>query len=337
MYLPVVFTSLWSAVRHRSLTVALLANPNLHLSGLASISKGDMLSTAQSEIAKKAILPFIKILRDSDTKVVLSKSLQQMEEANLQFPLAAKPDRGYRGAGVDKVSNSEQLQKYIESLPDNCYFLLQKLATYKEEAGVFYVRYPNQKYGEVISVGLKTNPTLLGDGKHTVSELIDADSRRYKLRNIYREKHSARLDDILAKGEKLELLFSSSHSEGSVFTNANKHNTVELSRQIDKIMRGFDQLYYGRLDVKFRDIKALEQGEDLEVIEINGANSEPLDIWDKDTRFFHAINTLINQYNILYKIGAQNRARGHIPPRFIELIRALIRDRKLIVAYPKTR
>ena len=336
IYLPVAIAVLFKAIKYRSLTVCLIANPKIQLSGLTSISKADFLDTANNSESKNAILEFVKIWHNEDNIDTKNQSLALIKEKGLTLPLAAKPDRGYRGAGVNKVDNEQQLLNYIAKLPKNCFFLLQKLASYKPEAGVFYIRYPNQANGNIVSIGIKHNPEVIGDGVSNLEQLIDADPRRLAIRDKYISKHKQNLTKVLAKDQKLELLFSASHAEGSIFTNGNAHITATLTKKIDEIMKGFDQLYYGRLDIKYKDIAALEAGKNLEIIEINGASSEPLHIWDKDTGYFTAMRALIKQYNTLYDIGNMNKQKGYEPPSLLALYKALKLDRNLIKNYPPT-
>ncbi|MDO8273748.1 MAG: D-alanine--D-alanine ligase, partial [Gammaproteobacteria bacterium] len=94
--------------------------------------------------------------------------------------------------------------------------------------------------------------------------------------------------------------------------------------------------HYGRLDVKFRDIDSLRRGETIEIVEINGASSESIHIWDKDTRLGDAISTLLWQYRTLFKLGAHHREQGHQPPGLRALLRHWQIERALTRHYPST-
>ncbi len=97
MYTPVVIQSLFLAVRFRSLTLPLAANPGIHLSGMVGESKTAILSLAGRK-AKKYILPFVTVNRQSDSsKDALSRSKARLSELGLQYPVVAKPDMGCRG------------------------------------------------------------------------------------------------------------------------------------------------------------------------------------------------------------------------------------------------
>jgi len=101
-------------------------------------------------------------------------------------------------------------------------------------------------------------------------------------------------------------------------------------------MSSFPEFYYGRLDIKFSSIERLMQGEDLAVIEVNGASSEALHIWDKETKLSKAWPALFEQYRILFKIGDMNRARGYEPPGVLSLWKAWRKEQSLTNLYPST-
>ena len=101
-------------------------------------------------------------------------------------------------------------------------------------------------------------------------------------------------------------------------------------------MDGLPDFYYGRLDVKFKDIESLEKGETLEIIEINGASSESIYIWDKDTTFKEAIRALLWQYATLFKIGAFHRSQGKKAPTLRTFLKHWRTERHLTKHYPLT-
>src|SRR3546814_13619819 len=76
-------------------------------------------------------------------------ALAQAGAAGLALPLVAKPDIGCRGAGVRLIKDIGQLSAYASAFPDDAAYLLQELVPWEGEAGIFYVRRPGQKRGEV--------------------------------------------------------------------------------------------------------------------------------------------------------------------------------------------
>lgn len=336
IYLPVVIQSLLLAVRYRSLSLPLIANPSLPLSGMVGVPKSRLLSTASRDCAQAILSWFVHTKTTAPLPEQESLIEQEMAAHGLCFPLVAKPDIGCRGSGVKLVHNNQQLRRTLACYPTGAGMMLQQLANWEPEAGVFYVREPSQPQGRIISMALKYSPYVVGDGVHTLAELIANDARAGALQHLYRQRHRAVLHKILPAGESFRLVFSASHCRGAIFRDAKHYITPALSAQIDALMQQLPNFYYGRLDIKFRDIDSLMQGHNIQIIEINSASSESLHIWDRNTTLRAAIGSLLFQYRTLFTLGAANRARGYQPPPLSALLKAWQQERKLTQFHPDT-
>ncbi len=335
-YTPVVFQSLALALRYGDIRLPLIANPKIKLGGMVGESKHDILSMAGS-YASKWISPFITVVRTGeDIHQQSSHAYRQMQSKGLNFPIVAKPDLGCRGAGVKLLQNLEQLTLYFERFPESSRFLLQEKAPYSAEAGVFYVRYPGEKHGNIISLTLKYAPFVEGDGQSTLKELIEADSRAGQLTHLYFPRHQKKLSHILKKGEFFQLAFAGSHSRGSIFRNGNAFISPALTGQLDRIFDDVDGFCYGRLDLKFQDIYQLMDGKNFTILEINGASSEAAHIWDRKTPLREIFSTLLYQYRTLFAIGALQKKAGYKPPSLHQLLAAWREEKKLTRMYPQT-
>ena len=336
VYLPVVFYSFFLAIKHRSLTLPLIANPYVHLSGMVGFSKADLLAQGNN-YSQQYILPWITHCRsDAELDDQVTSIQQRMQEQELTFPIVGKPDMGCRGAGVKLLADQQALRNCLSSYPIGATIMLQKLAEWEPEAGIFYVRHPGELEGEIVSLSFKYSPYVIGDGQSTLSELLDKDKRAKKLRRLYDKRHKLRLNEVIPAGEKLRLVFSASHSKGAIFTDGNDYLTPQLTKAVDKIMQGIPQFYYGRLDVKFKDIDSLQRGENMAIVEINGASSESLHIWDRNARFLASVKALLFQYRTLFTIGALNRRQGLASASLSELFAAWKQERQYTVQYPDT-
>ena len=170
-YTPVVAQSLMQGLRHFDWALPLIANPSIKLSGMVGESKHDILSLAGSS-SQRWISPFITLTKtDLNTKVQAEDARRILIQSSLDFPVVAKPDLGCRGAGVKLINTQDQLEEYISSFPKGARFLLQEKAPYQAEAGLFYVRYPNRRQGEIISITLKYAPMVTGDGTSTLKQV----------------------------------------------------------------------------------------------------------------------------------------------------------------------
>jgi hypothetical protein len=52
---------------------------------------------------------------------------------------------------------------------------------------------------------------------------------------------------------------------------------------------------------------------------LNGATSEATSIYDARNSLFSAYRTLFRQWNVVFAIGARNRANGHAPTSLMTL------------------
>lgn len=336
VYAPVFFYWLILSIRYRSLTLPLLANPSIFLSGMVGESKSQILELS-GDIATQWIEPFVTVkVGDEPKDSLLATSLLSMKQAHLSFPIVAKPDQGCRGAGVKLLKDESQLAKYIESFPRDNMFLLQRKADSVPEAGVFYIRHPEKETGEIFSLTLKYTPYVIGDGVKTLEQLIQSDKRANQLKHLYVDRHKMLLSRVLPKGERFALVFSGSHCRGSIFRNGAEYITEPLRERMDEILKDVEGFYYGRLDVKFKDIESFMKGENFSIVEINGASSEATHIWDNKSTLKEVYRSLFYQYGTLFKLGQSHRKRGLKPPSLRTFIKAWRDDKELGQHYPET-
>ena len=336
MYLPVVFQWLALSIRYRSLTLPLLANPKLPLSGMVGVPKSELLEQATG-LCEDAILPWrIHVITSESLEQQTQRLMSDLASEGFELPFVCKPDIGCRGSGVKLMHTIEHVREYIQSYPEGAQIMIQKLASWEPEAGVFFVRKPGQAKGEIISLALKYSPYVEGDGVHTLKQLIEQDPRASQLQHLYLERHTERLNDVLGSGEAYKLVFSASHCRGAIFRNAHEMITPELTDSINRIMADLPEFYYGRMDIKFSNEQRLREGKDLEIVEINAASSESLHIWDSETGFMEAMSALLFQYRTLFRLGAFHRSRGFKTPSIKEFWQRLQRERNLSKYYPET-
>lgn len=336
IYLPVAFLWLGLAVRYRSLTLPLLANPRLTMAGMVSMPKSELMSQAEGD-CKAAILPWIAYrVTDEPVDVQVETFLGLASAQAIELPMVCKPDIGCRGVGVKLIRNREQLHKTLEAYPPGASVLGQKLSNWQPEVGIFYIKDPESGKTQISSMTFKNAPQVQGDGERTLEQLVATNARAEKLKHLYQQRHQADWHRVLEPGETLQLIFSASHCSGAEFLDARRYVTPQLTRAIERIMAGLPEFYYGRLDVKFPDLASLMAGEQLEIVEINAASSESIHIWDKNARLLDAVKTLLWQFRTLFRMGQYQRKRGHKPPGFIRFIKAWRADQKLAAHYPET-
>lgn len=335
MYFPVAVQWLLLAIRYRSLTLPLIANPVISLSGMVGTAKSSLLGAA-GKYARQWILPWM-VYEVSERPVdeQTDHVLLALQEEGLSLPIVGKPDVGCRGAGVKLLHTADEVREYIADFPVKGCIQFQQLSQWEAEAGVFYVRFPGEERGSISSLTLKYMPFVVGDGRSTLQQLVSRDPRAGELQHLYAERHRENWQRVLPEGEPYRLVFSASHCRGAVFRDGAQYIDSRLVESLDRIFDDIAGFHYGRLDIKFRDLGALMAGKDFTIIEINGASSESINIWDRNASLVDAFKTLLQQYRTLFKLGDANRRRGHSTPGIKALWQAWQYENKLVKQYPQ--
>ena len=338
-YPPVMAYAAWQMLRHRSMLLPTAANPSFPGGGFFGESKAEILALAVRHVPDW-VAPFITVDRPSapgpDVSAEREAALAALARAGLALPVVAKPDLGCRGAGVKLVRTPEQLLAYLAAFPADARLLLQRLVPHEGEAGIFYCRLPGQAQGRIVSITLKYFPHVVGDGRRSLRDLIEADPRAGKLAHLYLKRHAARLDTVPAAGVAVRLAFAGSHSRGAIFRNGTHLVTPEMEARFDAIAQALPEFHFGRFDVRFDSFSDVQLGRGFTILEINGAGAESTHIWDRRTGLLQAWRDLMRQYRWLFEIGAANRTRGFRPMRWSDFLVAYRREKALTPLYPAT-
>ncbi len=340
-YIPVVFYWIALSIKYRSFGLPMTSNPNIELGGMVGESKIDMMNSLEHKNEPYCLNyaygeKIEGCLNDKDAwDDFVDEVILDAERNSISFPFVIKPDLGCRGAGVSLINNRDHLSEYLFDFPEGRRFIVQELAPVSAEAGVFYVRMPGEASGKVTSITLKYMPYVIGDGISCLRKLIEQDSRASHLPKVYLSKNKDRLDWVPELGEHVVLAFAGSHTRGSIFRNGEKYITPRLTAAIDKLARNMPDFHYGRIDIKFKDIEALQRGEGFYLIEVNGASSEETHIWDSRGTLKDAFSTLFGQYRTLFKLGDEMRRLGHKPPSAWSMIKLWLREINNGNKYPK--
>ena len=334
-YIPMVIQWAALALRYRSLTLPTLANPGMQAGGLVGESKFEILSQLGRE-GTKWVAPYTSFTVGNASgapSADLPQALAALETAGIEFPFVAKPDIGCRGAGVRIIRTVADLDHYLTNFPRRERIIFQRLITAKSEAGVFYIRAPGEAKGRIVSVTLKLFPEVVGDGRMTLEQLILADPRAGKIKDIYLARHGAQKDRVLDKGEIFPLVFTGNHCRGAIFQDGRSQITPEMEARFDAISQGMPEFYFGRFDVRYDSLDDLRAGRNFWLIEVNGAGSEATHIWDKTTKLRDAYDFLFFQQRTLFEFGAANRARGFSSVNAFRLLGLAMKQARLGRAY----
>jgi hypothetical protein len=303
---PVALWLVLLAVRHRSLLVFTAANPAIEDGGVVGESKSAILARLPAEW----VIPWA-VVAPGAVETRLASAHATMTARAWSYPMVVKPDIGERGSGVRWVGDNDALRGYLAREPRPV--VLQVPHEGPFEAGVFYVRHPDEARGWIFSITDKRFPVLVGDGRTTIAGQIQAHPRYRLQADVFLARHAAVRDRVLAAGEPFQLARAGNHAQGTEFLDGRALWTPALERRIDEISRHVDGFYFGRFDLRYRDRAAFMAGEDLAIVELNGVTSEATHIYDPGSSIFTAWRTLMEQWSIAFAIGDANRRRGCAP------------------------
>jgi membrane protein DedA with SNARE-associated domain len=305
-YPPVALYCLWLALKYRGLTLPTAANPGIFSGGIVGESK---ISTLRELCATSPEFTAEAELIAGDTVAERLRSFDEIRDRlDLEFPLILKPDVGQRGVGVKLIRTREQADDYLRQT--SAPLVVQRYAPGPHELGIFYYRFPREPRGHIFAITEKIFPRLVGDGRHTIVELIERDPRARFIAQTYLKRFASRRDETLKSGEVLKLVEAGNHAQGCIFRDGIRLCTPELERRIDQISQSLCGFFIGRYDIRFSNEEELRAGKNFQIIELNGAASEATSIYDSRNSIFTAYRTLFRQWDLVFAIGAVNRKRG---------------------------
>ena len=320
---PVAVWGVGLALRHRSLSIFTAANPGIEEGGFVGESKSAILA----RLPPDWVLPWLVI--EPGAANLRNDALEAMRRAHgWAYPLVFKPDAGQRGTGVRWIRNAGDARRYL--VEETGRVLVQVPHDGPYEAGLFYVRHPDEPQGRLFSVTDKRFPAVTGDGRSTLEALILAHPRARLQAGVFLQRHGALRECVPAAGQVVPLVRAGNHAQGTQFFDGRHLATPALEARIDAIAKAFDGFYFGRFDVRYADAADLMAGRGFAIVELNGVTSEATHIYDPAASLWRAWLTLMRQWSLAFVIGAANRRRGHRPATLGRLAR-------LTWAYWKTR
>ena len=275
-------------------------NPSIPYSGHGNESKYETLKLLPNKLVPKSTL------------LSLDQPLKVWKKHIDKYPVIIKPDIGYRGLGVFKIKDENELekcyQKHFEpirkSQPDFLVILQEYIQT-NEELSIFTVKDPKTGQFFISSLTQKEFLQLEGDGISTILHLLKKHPRGKFYVTQYQKKELA-LDRVLKKGELWRPNEIGNHSRGTRFININNQISEALSQNFNNLALSIKDFNYGRFDIKAEQLKDLEQGQNFKILELNGVMAEPVHIYDSDhSSYFQAIKTLKKHWSYIDALGAQ--------------------------------
>jgi hypothetical protein len=100
------------------------------------------------------------------------------------------------------------------------------------------------------------------------------------------------------------------HARGAKFLDASNLISEKLTQTMNTISDQVPEFYFGRFDIMYNSIEELERGENFQIVELNGAASEPTHIYDPKHSVWFAWKELARHITYMYEISVANHERG---------------------------
>jgi D-alanine-D-alanine ligase-like ATP-grasp enzyme len=305
---------LYNAIKYRSLTFFSACNPALSFGGMLADDK-----TEAYNIIPKVYLPLMFLY---DHKVDLQI---QIDQHGLEFPVIVKPNMGYKGFAVRECRNLSELEAYIYRLElIDKEWLIQEYIDKKCEYSIMYYCVPGTNNYGVTSICKKEYPCIAGDGKSTISQLIDQYENAFVNKDYIKKKWESKRNEVPKKGNEIQLHHIGNYSRGSKFHSQMNENDEYISTAMHNVFNRKKEIYFCRLDIKADSLDEVRNG-NFKIIEINGAKSEPLHIYDSEYGFWNRIRAVRKHWKLMTNIVDKRRKIGNYQfPGNIEGLRSLL-------------
>lgn len=317
VYLPASFYFIYLSIKARSFCFFSAANPSIETGGMIFESKWDIFKLIPKQYYPKTI--FIK------EKEIITSVISKMYEAEINFPIVAKPDRGERGWCVEIIKSTSELENYLLKCPID--FLIQQYVNYPIELSVFYYRHPDAPNGLVTSVTNKEYLKVTGNGTSTLYELILQHDRAFLQLEKLQKINTLNFKKILKKGEPEILVPFGNHVRGALFLDYCNIIDEKLHTVFNTISKQINGFYFGRFDIKCNSIEDLKAGKKFSILELNGSGAEPAHIYQPGFSFIKAQSDINRHYKMMYEAAVANNKKG-VPYMSLKSFRKVIEAQK---------
>jgi hypothetical protein len=317
LYAPISLFWLWYIFRSRTVWFFTPSNPKLTFGGMEGEPKKEMY-----ELLPKELYPTtFNVLPAEDFSVIKQRLLLH----DINYPFIVKPEIGGQGILFRKLDTENEFINYHSKVPVE--YIVQRMVHYPVEVSVFYIRYPNEEKGIVTGFLHKIPLQVIGDGKHTLEQLIQQHPKGKKRMGELHSKHKDRWETILPAGEKYMLSYAANHNRGAHFVDLKDHIDEQLITVFDKISHRINDFFYGRYDIMCNSIEDLKAEKNFTILEFNGCGAEPNHFYDTGYTLIKAYKEILKHWKALYEISKYNRAQG-IKPWSFNKGRKFLRDAK---------
>ena len=318
-YGPIVLWIVWLGIKYRSPMAFTAANPALEAGGVVGEKKHQALAPLQNN-APDLVATFTLILSASASQRI-QQAVQFAREQGM--PLVLKPDVGQRGRGVFVARNEAQIRDYLTRFKGD---VIAQRHVEGEEFGVFVARAPGEAAPRILSIVHKTFPTVMGDGRQTLRELILDDARAKLISSLLFSRWASELERVPAAGEAIKLVEIGAHCRGSLFLDAGGHATPELIITLTRLLNAVPGYAFGRMDLRVPSVAHFRRGEGLQVLELNGVSAESAHIYHPGTPLLDGYRAMFHQWSTAFAIGAAYARQGVATTSAFSLLRQFRED-----------
>lgn len=318
IHIPMYLIGIYQGIRLGNLNFFPAVNPGMANGGLFLYSKFDSLA----DFAPKNI-----------PKSILSKSPHQLEilvqragNSGFTFPMIFKPDIGERGRGVKLIQNEQEAETYLNDFSGES-VIVQEFISKNEEYGVFIQKDPTSQRIKVTSITQKIPLQVIGNGHNSVLELA---LNHPRAKRYLAEINPDHLELVPAPGKLLQLSIKGNHCKGSAFVDRSYWICPEITEAFQEICGNVEDFYYGRLDVKVNKSKDLKNADEIIILEVNGANSEPIHIYSHGKTYLSSILEIARYFQQMATIARSQLSSIRPEPKLRDLIRNFWLYRQLI-------
>ena len=323
-YAPIAYAWPLYYLRRRSLWFFTSANPTITFGGFEGESKSELYRQLPAHLLPRSL--FIK------PHTPLTTVMEQVREKGLEYPFIVKPDVGMQGLLFRMIEHAGQLEQYHRQMPVD--YVIQEYLDLPLEVSVFYYRKPGAATGRITALIQKDLLKITGDGKTTLSELVQRHPDAQSLLPRIKKEHARNLHRVLDVGETFSLSHIANLFNGARFRNLAHLIDADLLQVFDAISQQ-NHFYYGRYDIKCRDVEDLKRGEHFYILEFNGAGSTPNHVYTGTYTLLQAYKEMLLHWRLLHEASAINHRKGYRHWSFLKGHRFLKASKKHFKALKK--
>ena len=303
IYAPMAPFWAWYMLRSRAVWFFTPSNPKLTFGGMEGEPKREMYDLLPLNLYP----PTFNILPIQSFDEVI----RQLNISGIEYPFIVKPEVGGQGILFRKIDNQASLKHYHSLVPVE--YIIQKMVQYPIEVSVFHIRHPKEERGMITGFLKKIPLQVLGDGKHTLEQLVLLNPKSKKRHNDLHSRHEEIWNSILAKNEKYVLSYAANHNRGAHFVDLKDFINDDLVAVFDKLSIRINDFFYGRYDIMCNSIEELQQGKNFTILEYNGCGAEPNHFYDTGYSLGDAYKEILKHWKLLYLISKYNAEQGLKP------------------------